>query len=365
LQDPSDLSNFPNQGLVAAPSDPSAEVKLEGLEQEILRDGLLMLRGFFSTEEADQARSEINRWLELDLQERAAVGADRQTSPAWHHFEGAAGNSDLSRYAHGLSDCWGKSPALDGMMLKLITDPVFGSLLERLAGHDYRLLTLFCRRMTGERDRQLDGLAGQRWHRDGRGGATIGILLSDIPEGDNGSTKMVLGSHEFPYDPQLCCLLSRDGSPVHPLIRTFRLANRVLERKLNSRFRAASGKKGDVYLFLSETWHGRQENLNGNAGVVALVGLACATGAPSGDCDTLLSPEELAKVPPLIGERLQGRVPPREGEHPLIHKVVAAQSTAKHSSLFYWAMMERSIGETLKREGFAGVAKRLFRRLAL
>lgn len=341
-------------------SDPSTKAMLEKLEQEILRDGFLIVRGFFSTAEADQARSEMNRWFDLDLRERAAVGADRQNSPNWHHFESAAGNSDLSRYAHGLINGWGKSPTLDRMMLKLVTDPTLGKLLIELAGHDYRLLTLFCRRMTGERDTQHHGLAGQRWHRDGCGGATIGILLSDIPEGENGSTKMVRGSHKFPYDPQLACLFSRDGSSVHPAVRTLRVANRLLELKIKSLIHGASGRRGDVFLFTAETWHGRQANLNGCQGMLALVGVTCASSITAND---LPSAEVLSNLPPEIVDRLLQRCAAEPGQHPLVHQIVTEQPRLKRASLFNLALAERAIGEILERKGFFGLAKQAGQRV--
>jgi Phytanoyl-CoA dioxygenase (PhyH) len=333
---------------------------LERLEEEILRDGFLMLRGFFPAAEAGRARNEMAQWFELDLQERAAVGANRQSSAAWHHFEGAAGNSDLSRYAHGLSNGWGKSPTLDQMMLKLVMDPVLGKLLIRLAGHDYRLLTLFCRRMTGERDKQQHGLPGQRWHRDGRGGATIGILLADIPERDSGSTKMIRGSHRFPYDPQLSCLFSQDGSLVHPAIRSLRIANRVLESRLRSRVYGACGQCGDVYLFTSETWHGRQANLTGSQAMIALVGIACASVTAPND---LPSSEVLLRLPPEIVGRLLQPYAVQAGQEPLLDQIVAQQTKLHRSSLFNFALAERVIGEILEKKGFIGLAKQVGQRL--
>src|SRR6185369_6144781 len=151
----------------------SVSQEFERLKQKILEDGFVVLRGFFPVAQADQARTEMDGWFDLDLQERKEVGEDKQASAEWHHFESSAGQSDLSRYAHGLNNCWGKSPMLDQMIEKLITDPVLETLFRAIGGSNYLLLSLFCRRMTGERDRQNHGLTGQRWHRDGKGGWTI------------------------------------------------------------------------------------------------------------------------------------------------------------------------------------------------
>ena len=40
------------------------------------------------------------------------------------------------------------------------------------------------------------------WHRDSPGEFGIGIFLSDVPDGGNGGTALMRGSHLFPYCPR-------------------------------------------------------------------------------------------------------------------------------------------------------------------
>src|SRR5207244_2819906 len=108
-----------------------------------------------------------------------------------------------------LVDLYGRSPALEAMVEKILTDPVPSRVLEKSLGKHYKVRGFNARRMYGNPDPLRGGpfAIPHEWHRDWKGEFGISILLSDIPERNNAGTALVPGSHVWPYCPRANTLL--------------------------------------------------------------------------------------------------------------------------------------------------------------
>ena len=95
---------------------------------ELERNGFHVFRGLLDRDLVEKAGHEINEWL-VDIRERTESGS----SEAWH--SGAVGTSVLTRPTQILLDAYAKSPALDQLVEKILSDPFSGGVLKELAGH--------------------------------------------------------------------------------------------------------------------------------------------------------------------------------------------------------------------------------------
>ena len=313
----------------------------DDLINTLMRDGFVVFRGFFPKDVAEQARVELKEWHARDIEARTRAGVDKNDSQHYHQFESAAGESSLSRYSHVLVDVYGKSPTLDHMFETVLTDPVSSKVIRAIAGEYFKIRGYNSRLMTGKPDE-----LGQGWHRDSPGEFGIGFLLTDVPPGDNGATAVLPGSHLLPYDPQANCLFRDDGwhvtTPVSNRLKKLAIFNRLLEKKLMPRATGVSGTQGDLYIFLNDTWHGRQPNIHGRETMVVLIG-CYPTEFPFPEEVKSLPAEVVVKLPPAVREVVRLDRPPNEKKDTVIYMTLSRREPLQRFGLFYWAAIERQL----------------------
>jgi hypothetical protein len=314
------------------------------LSDTLRADGFVFFRDFLPVEEVDDARREIEALFVRDLEERAAQGV---VEP---HYDSSSGHSVLTRPTHLLLDLYGKSPALDRLFERILTDPASSAVLSDLAGGAIKLRGYNCTRLTGEHDpRPTDGPAANphEWHRDSFGEFGFGIFLTDFAEPDQGTTSLMRGSHVYPYCPRWNCLF---GPPYHngdPVFLSFNPFSRLLARTLRRRMTGAYGRRGDFYIFINDTWHGREPNTRGHKGLRVLIGaFPCDIEYP--DPVTPMQSDVLVKLPPAVRE-----VAPQPRElapvhpKPIFDEMAAKQKRLARHPLFALARWERKVANRL------------------
>lgn len=304
---------------------------------ELSSDGFVMFRQFLSPELVKQAHDEIASWYEKDLEERS-VNAIQDA-----HYDSVAGHTILTKPSHLMIDVYGKSPILDQLVDKILTDPLTAGVLKALVGKDIDFYGYNIRLMTGT----YDPAPAHEFHRDSPGEVGIGILLTDVAEDKESATALVPGSHLYPYCPRWNTLFKNACANYHSLDKkrrnliTFLPFNRLLARKINKKATGAFGKRGDVYFFINDTWHGRQPNLTGKKSMVMLIG-----GAPTDmHLHHTINPlsEEVAKaLPASVRKAFCDRNKEVDSNQPSIIKdLLQKRSKSKCTPLFYLARLER------------------------
>src|SRR5579859_762415 len=101
---------------------------ISSIATELEREGFYVFHNALDRDQVETARQEVQHWLEVDLRERAEAGSDEP----WH--TGTAGTSILTNPTHLLLDAYAKSPALDTLVEKILSDPIAAGVLKELAG---------------------------------------------------------------------------------------------------------------------------------------------------------------------------------------------------------------------------------------
>lgn len=249
-------------------------------------------------------------------------------------------------------DLYGKCPALDTIFEKVLTDPTSSGILQILAGN-IKLRGYNIQRFTGAYDPPpAIGPApmNHEWHRDARGEINIAIMLTDCEKPENGATALIKGTHKFPYCPRKNCLFGPPynfGKGLSFFLKN-NFFNRLLAKKTLKNATGAYGKKGDVYIFLNDTWHGRQPNLHGNKGMRLMIG-CFPNDIPYPDIVKPVSGEILNTLPPTFQKVLRPQ-PLNTGNRTLMDKIILSQTPPKLLSLFYWARLERKFADLISLE---------------
>jgi hypothetical protein len=323
-------------------------------------NGFHVFHDFLDRDLVEKARQEITEWLETDLRERAESGS----SAPWH--SGRAGTSILTSPTQILLDAYAKSPVLDQLVEKILSDPFSGGVLKQLAGEHIKFRGYNVQRMTGAPDpRPSVGIAANphEWHRDSLGEFGIALFLEDVPGPDNGATSLVPGSHYYPYCPRWNCLL---GPPYQTKDRNlglqwflrFNIANRLLGLSIVKKATGAYGKQGDLYFFINDVWHGREPNTHGRSGIKVMIG---AFPADDPFPDKVVPPDQatLAKLPPLV-RRAAGQYPaPAPTSDTILKRLRMRQRESRPALIFRLARLERKIADAVS-WSVLGLAKWLY-----
>jgi hypothetical protein len=337
---------------------------------EAKRDGFVFFRQLFSAELARQAHDELSVWYERD-------NADReQKNTQDTHNHGPAGLTVKTPPSHLLIDAYAKSPALDKIVDKILTHPTTHGVLRRMVGEHVKYRGYNVRLMTGNYDpgpvpslpRELT--LPHDWHRDSPGEFGIGIFLSDVPDGGNGGTALMRGSHMFPYCPRWSTLLSSFWHPdrTNPKIEgrhlfpRFAAFNRLLGKLLRRRALEASGTHGDCYFFFNDVWHGRYQNLHGRQTMIVLIG-CFPTEFPFPDEVKQPARDVLDRLPESIRKCLTPQ-PENKDKSTLVHWMLANRRRAVPLGLFFMARLERHLANQVSGglRFIRRVGSRVFRR---
>ncbi len=311
---------------------------------EALRsDGFTSFRGMFPQDLVRQAVDEVESLCREHVDDRGAP--PQPEAPK------------LIRFDHFtfVVDVYGRSPALQAMVEKVLTDPTTATVLERAVGKHYKVRGFNLRRMDGSLDPLTDGpqAVPHVWHRDWRGEFGISILLSDVPEPNDSGTCFVPGSHLWPYCPRENTVLS-----AWNVLRTNRLrwaakmlrrlsvfTNLLARRKMQGTVES-TGAAGDVFYFFNDTWHGRSPNLHGRRTTVLFLGLF-PTEFPFPD-DVRLPPADVsATLPPRLRRAVRHDQPANDDRTTLAHWVLANQRPVGRLDLFHLVKLERRILEVV------------------
>jgi putative 2OG-Fe(II) oxygenase len=295
------------------------------------KDGFVMFRNFFSEAAAAQAYSEINSFYQKDLEAR------RQQNIETSHWQGPAGYTILTEPTHLMIDVYTKSPALDLMFEKFLTDPQTKPALEMLTGPHIKLRGYNVRRMTGS----YNPPPAHEWHRDSLGEIGFGILLTDVEPEENGATSFVPGSHLFPYCPRWNNLFYVPTHFASWLVERAPI-NRILGKKVLQNHTGAHGKRGDAYIFINDTWHGRQPNLHGKEAMVVLIG-AYPTDYNFPDKVTPPSAEILAKLPPNVAAAASTKLSKNTMNDTILRRMIRRRESVGLFTLWRGAQLERRL----------------------
>src|SRR5258706_15742444 len=149
---------------------------------DLERDGYVVVKDFFDPAEVELARAEI-----------APLGNPAHKGP----------------YEY-LINIFGKSPAVDRMVERILTHPESKKLMQALAGPHIKLRGYNVRRMTGEFNPADNLNPAMDWHRDAPGEFCLSIFVELPLDAENAATAAIPGSHWLPYDPRWNCMF---GSP--------------------------------------------------------------------------------------------------------------------------------------------------------
>ncbi|MDK3155374.1 phytanoyl-CoA dioxygenase family protein [Kamptonema cortianum] len=328
----------------------ATQTDIAKLINRVRDDGFVVFHDFLPKPLVAKARQEVAELFAQDLQERQAKG---EVSP---HYKGGAGHSILTSPTHLLLDLYGKSPSLDQLVEIILTNDVSRKVMSAVAGPHIKFRGYNCTRMTGEYNPPPSAgpaPAVHDWHRDSFCEIGLGIFLDPFDSPDSGTTSLIRGSHRFPYCPRWNCLFG----PPYPResILRFTVFNRLLARKVLKDATGAYGKPGDFYLFLNDTWHGRQANLHGNKGLRIMIG-AFPADIPYPDRVPPLAPEVISKLPPALAKVVPHREePPNPAatEIPetlngtVLKDTVEARQEPLFPGLFFMARGERRLADRL------------------
>lgn len=305
------------------------------LIKNLEKDGFVRLNSLFPPEEVAKAYQEIQFWYEKDLEARQSQQVSKE------HWEGPAGKTILTRPSHLMIDAYGKSPTLDRLFEKMLTDPLTRPIIDELTGGNIKLRGFNIRRMTGA----YDPPPSHEWHRDSTGEIGFGILLTDVGPGENAATSFVPGSHLFPYCPRWNNLFYSAPSLL-PGLWKLSLFNKLLARRVLRNATGGFGRQGDAYIFINDIWHGRQPNLKGQETMVVLIG-AFPTDYEFPDRVVPPSEEILSKLPPTVAQVASCRLPANPPKSTILRRMLERRQKTGLFSLWRLAQIERKLFEAV------------------
>jgi hypothetical protein len=317
---------------------------------ELKRDGFVFFRDFFPPTLARQAHDELVRWYDRDCRHREENDIDAPV------HEGPAGKSVKTEPSHLLIDVYGRSPALDQMVDRILTHAQSSAVFRAMIGNNYKFRGYNVRRMTGQHDpgpkHPRATALPHEWHRDSPGEFGIGVFLTDVAPGGNAGTALMAGSHLYPYCPRWNTLfcesyftgLDFKRRGIKALAR-FNVFNHRLAKKLMPTAREATGRRGDFFFFLNDTWHGRYPNVHGQESMIVLIG-GFPTEFPFPDNVTPPSAEVIQSLPLSIQRGLVPQ-PANTDRSTVVHWMHGQRRSASPLDLFGLARLERKVANAL------------------
>ncbi|HLX79291.1 MAG TPA: phytanoyl-CoA dioxygenase family protein [Burkholderiales bacterium] len=325
------------------------EMPVEKLKSRLEEEGFVVVHDFLDPAAVTIAHDEIEDWYLRDQEER------KQKSITEPMYDGSAGKTILTKPTHLMLDVYGKSPTLDSLFERILSDPESAGLLRALAGRNLKLRGYNIKKMTGAHDPRPDvGPAPNphEWHRDSPYEICIAVFLDDFSQPNNGTTALMSGSHRFPYCPRWSCLFG----PPFALSRIFRLQlgigmflrfnlfNHLLARRVGKLATGAYGKRGDFYIFINDVWHGREPNTHGNNHMMLMVG-AFPTEIPYPDKVVAPDPEILATLPSSLRAAAAQVLPQNNGADTILRRMHERRARDRFPILFHLARVERYVAE--------------------
>jgi ectoine hydroxylase-related dioxygenase (phytanoyl-CoA dioxygenase family) len=319
----------------------TASVTTQSLAATVEKDGYVVVKSLLDKGLVAQARRDLEAIYARDLEERRLRNDD---TPLFTH---GSTKSNLTKTSHLVLGLPGKSKALDQCYEKIFSDPTTRDLIRAIAGDHIKIRDVNCRYMTGADD-PGDFLNGpHEWHRDSNGEFCIAIPLNEVPQGENGATAVIAGSHRYPWDPRWKGMfgapfyIGRDPLKRGPSALTrLNFFNRWLFRRHMKNHTGTFAEPGDFYIFLNDTWHGRVPNRHGARPMIVMAG-AFATDFPFPDTPAPFPAETIAQLPPTYRRAVSRDAPVNTNTHTIIHRMLRDRKRDRPTQLFWWARMER------------------------
>lgn len=295
------------------------------LIDRVEKDGYFVIKNFFKREAVEKARAELEIILDKDEKRRIAMG-------------GRAIDDSVefrSIYTKLMHTIW--FPALQSPAYKQLADDMFESdvikdFMQALTGDSFRLRIDLIRRSSGDNDHVDKFQLPHDWHRDARGEFTFGIFFDDLPEhGGGGGTAVIPETHWDKNDPRWDLMLGNSKNfsrKEHYANRELRhipddyiaeaTHNQQVAEEANKSKVEITGQRGDLYLFLNDTWHGRAPNISGNRYMISRIG-GFATDTPFKDDIPL--PPSMAGADGALAEGFSADKAPNTQKNTLMRRV--------------------------------------------
>jgi hypothetical protein len=309
------------------------------------RDGFVVLDGVLPPNEVEQARQDLARLFQDDVETRKSNGvAD------YHQPDGPIGATILTNPSHLALDVYNKSRAFDQILDRMLAHARVQNVVSAWCGPNFRIGSCNIRYMTGA----IDPPPAHELHRDGPYSMNLCIMLTDVEPGENAATALVPGSHHSPIDPRWDTLfetpfrLTKDParSGLDVFLR-WNIFNNIFRAMSFKKVTGAFGKQGDVYFFPNgEIWHGRLPNMHGRRTMICLMGCTAVTAENATRPSTVRS-DLLAKLPPHLAKHLGGPFEPNDMTNTIVDRIYKSRRPASVFSLEYWSKLERRLAEWL------------------
>lgn len=332
---------------------------IKNKESEVLlQNGYIVLSNILDIDTVEKARIELDQWFQEDLDSRQENNVIEA-----HYPDGPFGHTILTEPAHLALNVYTKSHNFDSLIEKVFSSEEVKNVIEAWSGPNYKVSSVNIRYMTGA----INPPPAHELHRDDPGSMNIGIMLTDVEEGDNGATAVVPGSHWSALDPRWDCLFEEPfrlkNESAHAGLKMFlnwNIFNRLLKKKTLKPLTGIFGKQGDVYFFANgEVWHGRLPNMYNKRAMICLMGLR-AVDAENVHASTAIPKEVLDKLSTALTKILVGPFEINNPDNTLRHHIYSTRKSLSVFSLQYWAKLERKWAEWISIV-FYRVQKKLIR----
>ena len=304
-------------------------------------DGCFVIRNFFDRDTVIKAKQELTKILDKDEARREGLKLPAVDSSVKYR-------SIYTRLMHSLWFPSMQSPTYLKLVNDMFDHSSIKSFVRGLAGDNMQLRIDLIRRSSGANDHIDEYELPHMWHRDTLGEFTFGIFFDDLPEEGCGGTAAVKGTHWDARDVRWDLMIAPNGN----LTRKHHLGNRSLlklpkeysdQAPLNAKLRKRckknmlemTGKMGDIYFFLNDTWHGRAANTTGKRWMISRFG-GFATDFQFKDDIPL--PKGMAQLPKPWSTHFDRNPVPNTDANSLLRRMAASR---KRDPLTYWAAREK------------------------
>jgi len=245
---------------------------------DVNQNGFFKISNFFDLNVVAKARDEMAALLDRDIAVRENQGETR----AVHREQGLFHTALTDKMHTRFFPSW-ESQTFSTMVGDMLTHPTIENFRHEVLGKHIRLRIDLIRRASGMNDVVDDFQLPHAWHRDTPGEFTFGIFFDDLNEPCSGGTGVIPGTHKEKLDPRWDLLLAPDGMPLRQqFLDGLRQVpegvyenapkNQMARERVINATHEISGKAGDIYFFLNDTWHGRFGNSSGKQHMIARVG---------------------------------------------------------------------------------------------
>ena len=305
------------------------------------RDGFFVIRNFFDRDTVIKAREELKVILDRDESRRKKLKLPAVDTSVKYR-------SIYTKFMHSIWFPSLQSPTYCKLVNDLFSHPSIKTFMRGLAGDNIQLRIDLIRRSSGINDFVDAYEIPHMWHRDTLGEFTYGIFFDDLPEQGCGGTAAIKGTHWDARDVRWDLMLA----PNTNMTRKHHLGNPALiklpkeysdKAPLNKKLRKRceknvvemTGRMGDFYFFLNDSWHGRAANTTNKRWMISRFG-GFATEFQFKDDIPL--PAGMKNLPKPWSAHFDRDPAPNVDTNTLLRRMAAGR---KRDALAFWAAKEK------------------------